>query len=235
MARELTRRLAARRTGPAAAAGAGGGHPGRRRLVRACRARPVRRSGRGGAPGPGLRRPRPPARWTRCGAKLAPDRRSRDALAPAAPRTGGEVPLPALGDSIRLVGSDLVHWEGGTGMVALFRTAGGEPVSLFAGEAARLRRALAAQSPLVQGRTTVFWQTGPLRLRAQRRRGGVRAARARPPGRPPAVGVVHPSVTNRGSTPWLSHSLDLIRPPAGRARPSSTRACASTCCRSTTT
>ena len=93
------------------------------------------------------------------GARLPPDAVA-EALAPAAPRTGGEVPLPALGDLVRLVGSDLVHWEGGTGMVALFRTAGGEPISLFAGEAPDFD-VLWPRSAMVQGHTTVFWQTGP--------------------------------------------------------------------------
>ena len=45
-------------------------------------------------------------------------------------------------------------------MVALFRTAGGEPVSLFAGEAPDFD-VLWPRSAMVQGHTTVFWQTGP--------------------------------------------------------------------------
>ena len=83
-----------------------------------------------------------------------------DAVPPAAPRTGGDVPLPALGHSVRLVGSELVPWEGGTGMVALLRIAGSEPIALFAGEAPDFD-VLWPRSAVIQGRTTVFWQTGP--------------------------------------------------------------------------
>lgn len=79
---------------------------------------------------------------------------------PAAPRTGGEVPLPEFGGSVRLVGFEPVHWEGGTGMVALYRTAAGEAVSLFAGEAPDFD-VLWPRAALVEGHTTVFWQTGP--------------------------------------------------------------------------
>ena len=79
---------------------------------------------------------------------------------PEAPRTGGEVPLPVLGDALRLVGSDLVAWEGGTGMVALYRTEQGQPITLFAGEADGFD-VLWPRSATVQGHTTVFWQAGP--------------------------------------------------------------------------
>ncbi len=79
---------------------------------------------------------------------------------PDAPRSGGEVPLPALGDSLRLVGFEPVHWEGGTGLAALYRTERGEPVTLFAGEAPDFD-VLWPRSALVEGHTTVFWQTGP--------------------------------------------------------------------------
>jgi anti-sigma factor RsiW len=81
------------------------------------------------------------------------------ARAPA-PRTGGDVPLPDLGASLRLVASDLVEWEGGTGMVALFRTAAGEPVGLFAGEAPDFD-VVWPRAATLQGHITVFWQTGP--------------------------------------------------------------------------
>lgn len=80
--------------------------------------------------------------------------------APAAPRTGGEVPLPDFGSSLRLVSSDLVDWEGGTGMVALFRTTDGQLVGLFAGEAPDFDVRW-PRSAHIQGHTTVFWQTGP--------------------------------------------------------------------------
>jgi anti-sigma factor RsiW len=79
---------------------------------------------------------------------------------PEAPRTGGEVPVPPLGDSLRLVGSDLVGWQGGTALVALYRTTQGDPITLFAGEAAGFD-VLWPRSATVQGHTTVFWQTGP--------------------------------------------------------------------------
>ncbi len=79
---------------------------------------------------------------------------------PEAPRTGGEVPVPPLGGTLRLVGSDLVAWRGGNALVALYRTAAGEPITLFAGEAADFD-VLWPRSATVQGHTTVFWQTGP--------------------------------------------------------------------------
>lgn len=79
---------------------------------------------------------------------------------PVAPRTGGEVPVPPLGDGLRLVGSDLVAWQGGTALVVLYRTGADEPVTLFAGEAGDFD-VLWPRSATVEGHTTVFWQTGP--------------------------------------------------------------------------
>jgi anti-sigma factor RsiW len=93
--------------------------------------------------------------------KLGTGEPSRSApIALDAPRTGGEVPIPALGGSAQLVGSDLVRWEGGTGMVALFRTEGGELISLFAAEAPGFD-VVWPRTARVRGHATVFWQTGP--------------------------------------------------------------------------
>ena len=68
--------------------------------------------------------------------------------------------MPPLGHGLRLVGSDLVAWQGGTALVVLYRTAADEPVTLFAGEAGDFD-VLWPRSATVEGHTTVFWQTGP--------------------------------------------------------------------------
>ena len=76
------------------------------------------------------------------------------------PRTGEEVPLPALGDGLRRLGTELVPWDGGTAVVVLYRSGEGELVSLFAAEAGSFAVAAPAAAHL-RDRTTVFWQTGP--------------------------------------------------------------------------
>ena len=235
LARELTRALGSRDGRPAAAPGAGGGHAGRRRLVRACRARPVRRSGRRRAPGPGLRR------RGRRGLRHA----AAEARAPApSPRrwrlrcrraTGGEVPVPALGDGLRLLGSDLVPLgrRHGPGRPVPHRRAASwsacspprPPSFAVAGRAAPRSRA----APPCSGRPApiAYALNGGLpeaELLDLARAGGTAA-----------VGVVHPYCHQPREHPMAEPFLDPTRPPAGRARPSSTRACGGTCCRSTTT
>jgi anti-sigma factor RsiW len=76
-----------------------------------------------------------------------------------APQTGGEVPTPTLGGGLRLLGSDLVPWDGGVALVALYDAGGGRLVTLFAAEAG----SFAVDPPraaTVQGLPTVFWQHG---------------------------------------------------------------------------
>jgi anti-sigma factor RsiW len=80
--------------------------------------------------------------------------------APKAPRTGGDVPVPHLGDGYRLVAADLVPWEGATALVARYRSPQGADVALFAVEAPDFD-VLWPRSANVQGHPTVFWQTGP--------------------------------------------------------------------------
>ncbi|MGE3292587.1 MAG: anti-sigma factor [Geminicoccaceae bacterium] len=82
-------------------------------------------------------------------------------LGPAAPRTGGAVPLPELlDDRATLVATQAVKWEGGTGLAALYRTGEGRLVSLFAAEAPAFD-VVWPSGALVDGHPTVFWQSGP--------------------------------------------------------------------------
>jgi anti-sigma factor RsiW len=81
--------------------------------------------------------------------------------APAAPRTGGAVPLPELLDAgSTLLASETVDWEGGTGLAALYRTGEGQLVSLFAAEAPAFEVTW-PRGATVDGHPTVFWQSGP--------------------------------------------------------------------------
>jgi anti-sigma factor RsiW len=76
-----------------------------------------------------------------------------------APRTGGELPVPALDGGLRLLGSDLVPWDGGVALVALYDAGEGRLVTLFAAEA----ESFAVDPPraaAVHGLPTVFWQHG---------------------------------------------------------------------------
>jgi anti-sigma factor RsiW len=78
-----------------------------------------------------------------------------------APRTGGQVPVPGLGEGLRFVGSDLVPWDGGTAVVAVYRGDRGDSVvTLFAAEALSFAVSPPEAAP-VHGSTTVFWQAGP--------------------------------------------------------------------------
>jgi anti-sigma factor RsiW len=79
-----------------------------------------------------------------------------------APRTGGQVPVPGLGEGLRFVGSDFVPWDGGTAVVAVYRSGheGGDVVMLFAAEAPSFAVS-PPEAARVHGSTTVFWQAGP--------------------------------------------------------------------------
>jgi anti-sigma factor RsiW len=86
---------------------------------------------------------------------------SRQLIAPAAPRSGGVVPLPELlDDKATLLATDAVKWEGGTGLAALYRTGDGRLVSLFAAEAPAFDVTW-PRGAVVDGHPTVFWQSGP--------------------------------------------------------------------------
>ena len=86
---------------------------------------------------------------------------ARRLIAPAAPRTGGEVPLPELLDgTASLLATNAVTWEGGTGVTALYRVGDGRLVSLFAGEAPGFDVTW-PRGAMVAGHPTVFWQSGP--------------------------------------------------------------------------
>ncbi|HEX6012417.1 MAG TPA: hypothetical protein VFY87_11570 [Geminicoccaceae bacterium] len=78
-----------------------------------------------------------------------------------APRTGGQVPVPGLGQGLRFVGSDLMPWDGGTAVVAIYRGGRGDDVvTLFAAEAPSFAVS-PPEAARAHGRATVFWQAGP--------------------------------------------------------------------------
>jgi anti-sigma factor RsiW len=78
----------------------------------------------------------------------------------AAPRTGGLVPVPTLRGGLRLLGSDLVPWDGGAAVLAVYDAGGGRVATLFAAEAETLEASPPRASP-GPGLATVFWQAGP--------------------------------------------------------------------------
>jgi len=78
----------------------------------------------------------------------------------AAPRAGGLVPVPALRGGLRLLGSDLVPWDGGAAVLALYDAGGGRVVTLFAAEAETLEASPPRASP-GPGLAAVFWRAGP--------------------------------------------------------------------------
>jgi len=76
-----------------------------------------------------------------------------------AERTGGLVPMPGLGEDLRFLGSDLVPWDGGVALMALYRDGQGRILTLFAAEA----DSFAVDAPRLgeaHGLPTVFWQQG---------------------------------------------------------------------------
>jgi anti-sigma factor RsiW len=78
----------------------------------------------------------------------------------AAPRTGGLVPVPTLRGGLRLLGSDLVPWDGGAAVLAVYDAGGGRVATLFAAEAETLEASPPRASP-GPGLATVFWRAGP--------------------------------------------------------------------------
>jgi len=78
----------------------------------------------------------------------------------AAPRTGGLVPVPTLRGGLRLLGSDLVPWDGGAAVLALYDAGGGRVVTLFAAEAETLEASPPRASP-GPGPAAVYWRAGP--------------------------------------------------------------------------
>jgi anti-sigma factor RsiW len=78
----------------------------------------------------------------------------------AAARTGGLLPVPTLPGTLRLRGSDLVPWDGGTALVAVYAGRQGEIVTLFAAEVDSFA-VTAPEAATVRGLPTVFWQHGP--------------------------------------------------------------------------
>jgi anti-sigma factor RsiW len=78
----------------------------------------------------------------------------------AAPRTGGLVPVPTLRGGLRLLGSDLVPWDGGAAVLAVYDAGGGRVATLFAAEAETLEASPPRASP-GPGLAAVFWQAGP--------------------------------------------------------------------------
>ena len=93
-------------------------------------------------------------------AEVAPNGAPVRLTPPPAPRTGGDVPLPELPLDGRLVHTASVSWQGGTALAALYRTTSGKLVSLFAGEAPAFD-VVWPRGTTIDGRPTVFWQTGP--------------------------------------------------------------------------
>ena len=75
-------------------------------------------------------------------------------------RTGGDVPVPDLGAGYALVASELIPWQGGTALVARLRGPQGQDVALFAAEAPDFD-VVWPEGATVEGRSIVFWQTGP--------------------------------------------------------------------------
>jgi len=78
----------------------------------------------------------------------------------AAPRTGGLVPVPTLRGGLRLLGSDLVPWDGGAAVLAVYDAGGGRVATLFAAEVETLAASPPRASP-GPGLAAVFWRAGP--------------------------------------------------------------------------
>jgi anti-sigma factor RsiW len=78
----------------------------------------------------------------------------------AAPRTGGEVPIPNLGADAHLLRVQPVPTADGAGMASLYRLGSGALVSLLVAEAGSFAVTW-PQPATVNGRPTVFWQAGP--------------------------------------------------------------------------
>lgn len=71
----------------------------------------------------------------------------------------GRMPIPALTDGVRLLGSDLVPWDGGPAVLVLYRDGLDHLVCLFAAEVENFNVA-SPQTAAVRGHATVYWQNG---------------------------------------------------------------------------
>jgi anti-sigma factor RsiW len=92
--------------------------------------------------------------------ELAAGHAPHPALMPlAAPRAGGLVPVPPLPGGLRLLGSDLVPWDDGAAVLALYAADGGRVVTLFAAEAETLGSSAPRAAP-GPGPATVYWRAG---------------------------------------------------------------------------
>lgn len=78
----------------------------------------------------------------------------------AAPRSGGEVPIPTLGEEARLLRAELAPTGDGPILVALYRLGSGALVSLLAAETGSFAVTW-PESAAVNGRVAVVWQSGP--------------------------------------------------------------------------
>lgn len=74
-------------------------------------------------------------------------------------QAGGFVRVPELGADLRFLGSDLVPWDGGIALVALYEAGGHRLVTLFAAESASFAVAAPRAAP-AHGLPTAFWQDG---------------------------------------------------------------------------
>lgn len=78
----------------------------------------------------------------------------------AARHAGGMLPIPELAGGLRLLGSDLVPWDGGAALLILYDGPGEGVVGLFAAEVAGSDPA-APQVAAPDGIMTVYWRDGP--------------------------------------------------------------------------
>ena len=159
--------------------------------------------------------PRPPRPSTCCRSVL----RLRNAAPFIGHATqGGEVPIPPLGGDVHLVRAELAPTGDGPTLVSLYRFGDGALVSFLAAEAASFAVTW-PQSAAVNGRPTVFWQTGPFAYAVS---GDIPEAELlgdRPPSGARSLATIQlPSPTE--GTPMAEPFTELTRQPAGRAKSS---------------
>ena len=73
--------------------------------------------------------------------------------------SSGLLPVPMLSGELEFLGSDLVPWDGGTAVLALYTAGQDQVVTLFAAEVESFDVAV-PQATVVQGLAIVFWQAG---------------------------------------------------------------------------
>ena len=96
-------------------------------------------------------------------------------------------------------------------MVSLYRFGDGALVSLLAAEAGSFAVTW-PQPAAVNGRPTVFWQTGPFAYAVSGDIPEAELLAHRPPGGARSVATIQSTFSNRGNTPWLSHSTRPYAP-----------------------